>query len=162
MAHVSDRAPLLFAIGCLVLVRSAFPLAGAAGAAEPVFRAGAAAVDISPEQLPVRVSGGFLEARGDHVNDRLFARCLVMDDGSTRVAIAVVDSLMLPRELIDEAKAAAARSTGIPSDRILVAATHTHSAPAAMGCLGTDVEPDYARALQGKIVEGIELAARNL
>lgn len=37
----------------------------------PVFRAGAAEVDISPPRLPVVVSGGFLEGTGGELRDRL-------------------------------------------------------------------------------------------
>ena len=72
--------------------------------AEKQLRAGAAEVNISPEKFPVIVSGGFLQGRGDQLNDPLFARALVLDDGATRLAIVVVDTLMMPRELVDEAK----------------------------------------------------------
>ena len=48
----------------------------------------------------------------------------------------VVDSCILPRDLLDEAKEAASKSTGIRVDRMLLSATHTHSAPAAVGGLG--------------------------
>ena len=91
-----------------------------AGRAEPVpdddkvFRAGAVAVDVSPARLPVLVNGGFLQQKADPVNDRLHARCLVLDDGATRVAIVVVDSCMMPRDLIDRAKDLARDKTGIP------------------------------------------------
>ena len=130
--------------------------------AAKVFRAGAHAIDISPEILPVIVNGGFLQAQADRVNDRLHARCLVLDDGKMRIAIVVVDTCMMTRELIDEAKALASGSTGIPTERMLVSATHTHSAPSVMGCLGVSVDANYAKWLPGKIAEGIVLAAKNL
>jgi hypothetical protein len=137
------------------------PLLGApAGAA--TLRAGAAAVDVSPPKLPVIVNGGFLEARSDRIHDRLHARALVLDDGATRLAIVVVDTCMMPRELIDRAKAIAAERTGIPSGRMLVSATHTHSAPSAMGALGSRPDPDYVAFLPGKIAEAIARAAANL
>ena len=50
---------------------------------EPILRAGAAAVDVTPQQLPVIRNGGFLEAQDDRVIDPLHARCLVLDDGKT-------------------------------------------------------------------------------
>ncbi len=78
-----------------------------------VFRAGAAAVDISPKTLPVEVSGGFLARQSDRVLDPLHARCLVLNDGATSLVIVVVDSLFISRELLDEVKAEAARATGI-------------------------------------------------
>jgi len=126
------------------------------------FRAGACAIDISPKKLPAIVSGMFLERRANKVRDPLHARCLVLDDGATRVAIVVVDSLMMPRELLDEVKKEAQKATGIPTEHMLISATHTHSAPSVMGALGTGVDEAYARYLPGRIVEGIKRAVKNL
>ncbi|MBT7910389.1 MAG: hypothetical protein HN607_07635, partial [Verrucomicrobia bacterium] len=95
-------------------------------------RAGAAKVDVTPLVLPVIRNGGFIEASDNKVVDPLHARCLVLDDRVTRLAIVVVDSCMLPRELCDEAKRLASDKTGIPLDRILISATHWHSAPSSM------------------------------
>jgi hypothetical protein len=86
----------------------------------------------------------------------------VLDDGKEQIAIAIVDNLMMPRELIDEAKQLAAKSTGIPVDKMLIAATHTHSAPSVMGCLGSGVDPEYGPLLVKQIVRGIELANERL
>ncbi len=133
-----------------------------ANAAGKVFRAGAYAMDVTPTNFPTIINGGFLERTVAGVTDRLHARCLVLDDGKTRFAIVVVDSCMMPRELIDEAKGLARQATGIPTDRMLVSATHTHSAPAAMGCLGCRVDEVYARQLPGQIAEGIARAVNNL
>jgi neutral ceramidase len=63
----------------------------------------------------------------EEAHDPLHARALVLADGSTKVAIVVVDSCFLPRALIGRAKARA--ETAIPTNHMLVAATHTHSAP---------------------------------
>ena len=65
-------------------------------------RAGAAKVDVTPLVLPVIRNGGFIEATDNKVVDPLHARCLVLDDRVTRLAIVVVDSCMLPRDLCDE------------------------------------------------------------
>ena len=127
-----------------------------------LFRAGAHAIDVTPQKFPALIIGGFLEATSTSVTDPLHARCLVLDDGATRLALVVVDSCMLPRELLDEAKDLARQRTGIPTDRILISATHTHTAPAAMGGLGCRLDTNYAGTLPPKLAEGIELAARNL
>ncbi len=125
-------------------------------------RAGACAINISPKKLPVIVSGSFFSRTANAVRDPLHARCLVLDDGTTRVAIVVVDTLFLSRELLDAVKAAAAKSTGIPAERMLISATHSHSCPSALGCLGTDADEAYCQYLPGRIVEGIEQATKNL
>lgn len=126
------------------------------------FRAGAYAIDITPLELPVIVNGGMTERTADQVVDHLHARCLVLSDGRESIALAVVDSCMMPRALLDEAKQMAQAATGIPTDRILISATHTHSAPSVHGCLGSDVDQPYARFLPGQIAKGIAQAQRNL
>ena len=126
------------------------------------FRAGAAAVDVTPQKFPVLVVGGMLSRTATEVHTPLFAKAIVLDDGRTRLAIVVVDSCAMPRSLLDEAKAMAAKSAGIPVENMLISATHTHSAPAAIGGLGTDPDPHYPPVLKAGLVETIEKAAKNL
>ena len=93
------------------------------------FRAGAAKVDITPKQWPVQMIGSFHERLATKAHDPLHARAIVCDDGKTRLAIVIVDNCLIGRNYIDAAKALAAKRTKIRGDRILVAATHTHTAP---------------------------------
>ncbi len=127
-----------------------------------VFRAGAHAVDIAPVTFPVLLNGGFLQSQASKVKDPIRAKCLVLDDGTTRLAIVVVDTCMMPRTVIDRAKSLAQAKTGIRADRMLISATHTHSAPAAMGALGCPADENYVKILPGLIAESIERAAQNL
>jgi hypothetical protein len=121
-------------------------------------RVGAFAMDVTPTHFPVIVNGMFEERMADRDVDPLFARAFVLEDGTTRIAIAVVDSCMLPRELLDAAKAEASKHTGIPVDRMLVSATHTHSAPSSMGLLGSRLDPDYPAFLIPRIARAIQMA----
>ena len=45
---------------------------------------------------------------------------------------------------------------------MLISATHTHTAPAAMGALGCPADENYVKILPGLIAESIERAMRNL
>ncbi len=126
--------------------------------AQPTFRAGVATVDISPTEFPRIIAGGFLEGRGEKLADKLFVRSFVLDDGKMKIAFAIVDTCMMEQSLIDEAKGIAAKQCGIPVDRMMVSATHTHSAPSAMGCLGTRKDSVYAKFLTPKIAEAIVAA----
>ncbi|RMF42219.1 MAG: hypothetical protein D6753_08105 [Planctomycetota bacterium] len=126
------------------------------------FRAGAAKVDVSPMQLPVLVNGSMRSRSADQIVTRVHARALVLDDGHQRVAIVVVDSCMLPKTLIDEAKQLAASMTQLRPDRICVSATHTHTAPSSMGALGTDADPSYVPFIRRKIAEAIAAAESRL
>ncbi len=139
-----------------------FLLAVASLSAQPVFRAGVATVDISPTEFPRIIAGGFLEGRGERLADKLFVRSFVLDDGKMKIAFAIVDTCMMEQSLIDEAKGIAAKQCGIPVDRMMVSATHTHSAPAAMGCLGTRKDTVYAKFLTPKIAEAIVAADKAL
>ena len=119
-------------------------------------------MDVTPEKLPVHVLGMFTDRMADKITDRLYTKCLVLDDGKERLAIVVVDSCMMPRDLLDNAKELAREKTGIRTDRMMISATHTHSAPSAMGGLGTPPDEEYVKFLPGRIAEGIARAAQNL
>jgi putative membrane-bound dehydrogenase-like protein len=134
----------------------------AAETVKSVFRAGAAAVDVTPTHFPVRVNGMVEERTGTMAHDVLMARSLVLDDGNERLAIVVIDSLMLTREMLDDVKDQAQQLTGIRTDHMLISATHTHSAPSAMPCLGSRVDPEYAQFLPGQIVRSIVQANEKL
>lgn len=146
----------------LVVIGLAGLAAGAAAAETKLFRAGAAQVDITPTEFPVINSGGFLERQADRAHDRLMSRALILDDGATRIALVVVDNLMMPRDLLDQVKRQASAATGIPAERMLISATHTHSAPSVMGALGSRADAAYTRFLLGRIVHSIALAADKL
>lgn len=130
-------------------------------AAPAVFRAGAAMVDITPTNFPIRTAGNLTLTIANKALDPLHVRALVLDDGRTQVVIAVVDSCMVDRETMDAAKAAAQRVTGIPVEHMLISSTHTHTAPAAYSCHGNDVEPDYVQFLIPRITAAIVEAWRN-
>src|SRR5947208_15641841 len=91
------------------------------------FKAGAFAMDVTPTKFPISVNGNMADVQAKGANDPLHARCLVLDDGTTKLALVVVDSCMIPRELVLDAKALATKATGIAADHILISATHTHS-----------------------------------
>ncbi len=155
--HIALRLVSLQLLATLVLHSTSHAQQAHADAAPNSrgLHAGAAAVDISPTSFPVRVAGGFLEGNATKLNDPLFARAIIIDDGANKIAMVIVDTCMMTQTLIDEAKHTASLTTRIPVDHIMVSATHTHSAPAAMACLGTRQEKAYAAWLPGKIAEAI-------
>ncbi len=137
---------------------------GIAEAAPGVFRAGSAKVDITPKKWPVSLVGSFSDRLADKAFDRLHARALVLEEGRTRVAMVVVDNCLIPRAVLDEAKKRAAKISGIRIDRMLVSATHSHSAPASKtwAAIGIKADPDYLEQLQDGIAQAIHLAEKNL
>jgi hypothetical protein len=144
------------------LSRIALVLILSAQVARAELRAGAAAVDVTPTQFPVLVNGNMLSVSAQGSTSPVFARAIVLDDGRQRLAIVVVDSCMMGREFLDDVKHLAAARTDIAPDRMLISATHTHTAPASMGCLGTDADSAYVPFLREKIAEAIAVAESRL
>jgi neutral ceramidase len=126
-----------------------------------VFRAGAATSNITP-WLGVSINGNMHDHIATNVHDELHARCIVLDDSETRLALVVVDSCMVPREVLDEAKRLASERTGIATSNMLISATHTHSAPAATWVFQSGPDPAYKEFLARRIADGIWRAANNL
>lgn len=132
-------------------------------AAEKItLRAGAVAIDISPTVLPSPLGNGFKRQSVGKIHDPLWARALVLDDGVTTLAMVVVDSTLVTREIYDDAKRVAEAATGIPTANMLMSATHNHSAP-AVGELGLN-QPDehYPKLLRAKLAEAVIEAHRRL
>ncbi len=140
------------------LLSLAIAIAPAYAQNKRVFRAGAYAQDIVPSKLPVSVNGGMQDRQAKSAHDRLRARCIVLDDGRTRIALVVCDSCMIPREITDAAKTLAQKATGIPPERILIAATHTHYSPTLGGVFQSEPDPGYVKELPGMIAAGIAKA----
>jgi hypothetical protein len=153
------RIALALALPCLALLVAA---PGAAARQKATFRAGAFAQNINPKKYPVSVNGGMSDRQAKAARDPLHARCLVLDDGKTKLVFCIIDACMVPREITDEAKRLAQKATGIPPSHILIAATHTHTAPTLAGVFQSEPNEEYLKQLPGLIARGIEQAAKNL
>src|SRR5688572_7254886 len=90
-----------------------------AAAAPATFRAGAATSNITPE-LGMPIAGGFIPPPARHVHDELHARCLVLDDGTTKVAMVVCDLTGMHRSISREARRLIQESTGIPTENVMI------------------------------------------
>lgn len=121
----------------------------------PALRAGAAAVDITPQQFPLNMPGGFSANLAQRAHDPLHARALVLDDGTTKLAMVVVDNLGVAPEVLEEAKTIASQQTGIPADHMLICSTHTHSAPQSNAADGSEPEMAYRKLLVDGLAKSI-------
>lgn len=148
---------------CLSVLALVVALPSPARAEEkPGLRAGAAAVDITPQTFPLNMPGGFSANLAESAHDPLHARALVLDDGATRLAMVVVDNLGVAPELILEAKQLASEKTGIPVTQMLVSSTHAHSAPSSGGGPEGSPQAAYRERLLGGLVESIVRAHASL
>jgi neutral ceramidase len=125
------------------------------------FRAGAATSNITP-RLGISVNGYFNDRIAAHIHDELHARCLVLDDGQTRLAIVVCDSCMIPRGVMDAAKRRIEEKHGLAPGHVLISATHTHTAPTSAGVFQSEPDSQYLEFLAGRIADGVGRAINNL
>lgn len=131
--------------------------------AEP-FRAGAATSVITPE-IGREIIGGFVPFPSKHIHDELHARCLVLDDGTTKIALVVCDLLGIHRVVSDEARRLIQEKSGIARESVMISATHTHSASSALGEARwlIDQQPDeYQHFVAQRIADSVARAVNNL
>ena len=125
---------------------------GAASADAKVFKAGAATSNVTP-RLGTYIN---TDRPATHIHDELLARCLVLDDGRTRLAFAVVDGCIIHQEAFDQAKQRVHERTRLPLEQILISSTHTHSAPDAVGRPQGTRNPEEQKSMVSRIVDSLK------
>lgn len=150
------------------LVVSVFllPFLHAAETPKVPLMAGAATSNITSE-IGGDIIGGFLPFPSTHIHDELHARCLVLDDGKTKVALVVCDLLGIHRSLSVAARAMIEKEAGIPAANVMISGTHTHSATSAISgpvrFYSSDMElTDYQKFVARRIADGVRSAVNNL
>lgn len=154
--------PVLVFICSLLLPFLVSGPVNAADAPKAPLLAGAATSNITPD-IGGDVVGGFLPFPCTHIHDELHARCLVLDDGKTKLALVVCDLLGLHRSVSVEARRLIEAETGIPAANVMISATHTHSATSALGQhprgYFSDIELDgYQKFVVRRIADGVRRA----
>ena len=151
-------APCLLVVMLLIATS-----ASAIFSAEP-FRAGAATSVLTPE-IGRDIIGGFVPSPSRHIHDELHTRCLVLDDGETKIALVVCDLLGIHRVVSDEARRLIQEKSAIPPECVMISGTHTHSASSALGEARLQLEQkpdDYQRFVAQRIADGVARALNNL
>ncbi len=123
--------------------------------------AGASTSNITPA-LGSSMAGGMTDRIATDIHDELQVRSLVLDNERTRLAFALCDLCVLPRAPMARAKHLIHSHTGIPMTNILVAATHTHSAPPAAHLFQSRPDPAYVEWLIPRIADSVRRAAKRL
>ncbi|MGB4400431.1 MAG: hypothetical protein WBJ10_13755 [Daejeonella sp.] len=133
------------------------------GYAQPakVFRAGAATNNITPK-IGTSINGNMKDITVKQIHDETHVRCIVLDDGQTRLAILTADVCMVYREQLDEAKQRAEQITGIPVENMMMSATHTHSGGTACSLFQSDPDKEYLKFLTERIADAVVRANNNL
>ena len=96
------------------------------------FYAGFGRENITPDYT-VHLNGGNLESRySTDVKDQLYVTCIAVTDENGATALMITQDL-INAEIAYSARTAISEATGVPFKNIMVAATHTHSAPSTAG-----------------------------
>ena len=104
-----------------------FTTVGVCGAAE--LRVGAAAEVITPP-AGTTMDGYYSPRQVEGVDDDLHARAVVIERDGAKAAMVVCDLITTSHKITEEARRLIAASpAGIPAERVMISATHTHTGP---------------------------------
>lgn len=128
-------------------------------------RVGAASVKITPE-VGTPMAGYYFLRPSEGVHDDLFAKALVIEKDGVKAALVALDLITTSRDLVEAARREIGGSTGVPSDHVMISATHAHTGPvitsrsARDDALGgaSELTRNYNAALPAKIAEAVRLA----
>ena len=121
--------------------------------------AGVSAVNITP---PVGIdltgfAGRPSPAIGIH--DDLYAKCLVMDDGTEKIGILTMDLLGLDSDIVERVREEVEDKLGVPSRCLMLSTSHTHSGPATISLRGLGKrDAVYVEELTRKLIGAVKMA----
>ncbi|MGV3774848.1 MAG: hypothetical protein ACO1QB_18265 [Verrucomicrobiales bacterium] len=126
---------------------------------------GTGQADINPPQ-GIGLAGYYHERGNEGALDEIAAKATVLDDGTNRAAIVVCDLISMPKWIVTEARKLVEAQTGIPGDHVMIAATHTHTAPVLyreserdqVDGGGKQLSREYSNSLPKKIAEAVAAA----
>jgi len=99
-------------------------------------------------------------ARGVH--DDLYARALVLEDGGARLALILCDLCELDAPFVARVRRRVEETAGIPHASVMVAATHTHGAPATIPLCCAPPDPDWLAEVEHRAAAAAAEAYRTV
>ncbi len=126
-------------------------------------QAGFARIDITPRG-PIRMEGMLRAHDSTGVHDPIFAKAFVLSNGTKPAdafALVALDICGVSAKFSRTVRTLIEKKSGIPVDRIVVAAKHNHSGPATQEAKNKN-EDEYIQELINKVVTVVEDAVRRL
>ncbi|HTZ51567.1 MAG TPA: neutral/alkaline non-lysosomal ceramidase N-terminal domain-containing protein [Spirochaetia bacterium] len=131
--------------------------------------AGVAQVDISPPAGVQLVGYPTVIRDNTGIHDPLFADCLVLSDGTTRLALVTADLVGVSKDFMARLRLAVQADTGIPGSNLMLACSHTHGGPRTAAyvfeeekAMGGRVESAYVDGLLHKLRDVVKKAATGM
>jgi neutral ceramidase len=144
-----------------IAVLALAPLAATAG----TLSVGAAKVDITPPANAALLMSGY-EGRGpfQSIHDHIYARAIVLSDGTHTAAILAWELIEMPNGVWQDLSQRISQQLQIPVNNILLAGEHVHSAPAPAGAYvkGSPATIAYTRKLEDLVFDAVRKAKSNL
>lgn len=147
----------------LALLAASVPVAG-----QTTWRVGVGMRSITPQPAAGQHMAGLGDPEDKRISegshDEIWCRAMAISDGQTTVVFAVCDLIGLFYPDINEI---AGRVRGVPPERILIGATHVHSAPDTLGLWGpardkSGVDPAYLAFVKSQAAAAIQEAVDSL
>ena len=139
-------------------------------ASQAVLKGGCSKVNITPP-LGIPLIGSYGKP-SDDILDELYAKALVLNDGSTTIAIVSADLLYSPLEdITNPVREIIKDKIGIPEQNILICATHTHSGPEVFTRTklrpekevpASEIDQFYLQTLIRKMAGAVLIAHKNM
>src|SRR5574341_1537750 len=95
------------------------------------------------------------------VHDDLWARAFVIGQGAGRIGLVVCDLCEIDAAFVADVRARSARRTAMAPERLMVAATHTHAAPATFPLYSAAPDPSWLDGLAAAAAEAVEIAVED-
>jgi len=114
---------------------------------------GVGKTDITPA-LGTPMDGYYIERLASDVHDELYARAMVLQDGTKTLVFVVADLIDVAPFGFPAARDRIGKELGIPATNIMISATHTHTGPS--------FTPEYEEFVASKIFDAVMIASQNL
>ena len=118
---------------------------------------GAAEIDITPP-LGTLLAGNLEPRASLGIDNPLFARAIVVESGGRRLAYIALDLIFLRRDIGDRVVRRASAVTGIPTDHICYACSHTHTGPYIGRQFAPFINEKWCAQLPAQIVKAVQRA----
>ena len=124
-------------------------------------RAGCAQQVITPP-LGVSLAGYFHNRVGESLRDDLYARAIVIESNGAGLAMVSCDLISITGAVSGPAKELIEQETGIPPERVLISATHTHTGPELRANACVPQAAEWAAGIPRLIADAVKAASADM
>jgi hypothetical protein len=136
------------------------------GAMNRELLAGWGEADITPDRSAVELSGQYYQRLSQGIHSRLKTVALVLSQGAERTVLVSLDCVGVPEDFcLRLERAIAGRSPGLAGARLIVNATHTHTAPSLTPTFEWSAPPpgalaceEHRDAVEAKVLQAVGAA----